>query len=226
MALNSGESVLDAGCGTGLLLEMEAKAVGRNGRAEGVDFSNDMLDFARRRCAAYDQVKLQQGSIESLDFDDDSFDALSCTQTLLYVDRLDDALNELHRVLKPHGRIVIVETDWRGAILNSAYPEISRTVFDAWDSVVANPNLPRRMRKLLIDRGFSVVRVEAIPIVNAGYSEHSFSAGMLTNFARTAHKRGAISDAEKQAWLDNLQALADDDAYFFSVNRYLFSAIK
>lgn len=226
MSLNSGESVLDAGCGTGLLLEMQAKAVGSKGRAEGVDFSNDMLDFARRRCAAYDQVKLQQGSIESLDFDDDSFDALSCTQTLLYVDRLDDALNELHRVLKPHGRIAIVETDWRGAILNSAYPETSRRVFDAWDSTVSNPNLPRRLRKLLIDMGFSAVRVEAIPIVNAGYSEHSFSAGMLNNFAKTAHKHKAISDAEKQTWLDNLQDLAEDDAYFFSVNRYLFSAIK
>ena len=46
LALRRGESVLDAGCGTGLLLEQEALAVGKAGRAEGLDFSEDMLEYA------------------------------------------------------------------------------------------------------------------------------------------------------------------------------------
>jgi arsenite methyltransferase len=225
-ALASGESVLDAGCGTGLLLEMQAKAVGIEGRVEGVDFSDDMLDVARKRCAGLQQVRLQQGSVEQLGFDDESFDAVSCTQTLLYVEQLDNALHEMHRVLKAHGRIAIIETDWRGAILNSDYPEISRRIFDAWDNAVENPNLPRRLKLLLTNLGYAAIRVEAIPVLNAGYSEQSFSAGMLKNFAATALKNNAINEDEATTWLDNLDSLAKSGGYFFCVNRFLFSAVK
>ena len=44
LALQAGEQVLDAGCGTGLLLEQMAQSVGDNGRVVGVDYSADMLE--------------------------------------------------------------------------------------------------------------------------------------------------------------------------------------
>ncbi len=146
LALVRGESVLDAGCGTGLLLEQEALAVGTQGRVEGVDYSDDMLAQARLRCADMPQVGFHQGSVETLPFDDASFDALSCTQCLLYVDDLDRALAEFYRVLKPGGRIAVLETDWTGAILNSRDQSLTRRIFDAWDLACKNPNLPKRLR--------------------------------------------------------------------------------
>jgi len=226
LALTSGESVLDAGCGTGLLLELEALAVGREGRAEGVDFSDDMLAHARTRCGGLEQVNLQQGSVENLPFEDASFDALSCTQTLLYVKDMDQALKEFYRLLKPRGRIAIIETDWSGAIINSEDQVVTRKILDAWGRAVINPNLPRRLRPVLRQVGFSAPRVEAIPVLNASYSKSSFSANMLQNFAGTAHKRGAISDAESDAWLEGIERLIQKDEYFFCVNRFLFTAIK
>ncbi len=226
LALNAGESVLDAGCGTGLLLAMQAKAVDRQGRAEGVDFSEDMLDVARGRCAGFEQVSLRQGSVENLDFEDESFDALSCTQTLLYVREMDRALQEMYRVLKNRGRIAIVETDWDGAILHSSYPALTRKIFDAWDAAVENPNLPRRLKLVLAGIGFSAIRVEAIPVLNSSYSQFSFSAGMLDNFAGTAVKQKAITAEESESWLQDLEKLAREQDYFFCVNRFLFSAVK
>ena len=50
LALRAGERVLDAGCGTGLLVEQMAMAVGDSGQITGVDFSQDMLDMASQRC--------------------------------------------------------------------------------------------------------------------------------------------------------------------------------
>ena len=50
LALRAGESVLDVGCGTGLLLQLMSNAVGDNGQAIGLDFSADMLEFAKQRC--------------------------------------------------------------------------------------------------------------------------------------------------------------------------------
>lgn len=226
LALVRGESVLDAGCGTGLLLEQEARTVASEGRAEGVDFSDAMLAHAHRRCDGLEQVSLQQGSIETLPFEDASFDAVSCTQTLLYVEDMDRALREIHRVLKPRGRIVIIETDWRSAILNSPEPEITRKIFDAWDLAVANSNLPRRLGPILRRIGFGALRVEAIPVLNASYSEHSFSAGMLENFSNSAIKQNLITAEDAQSWRGGIEALIELEEYFFCVNRFLFSAIK
>jgi ubiquinone/menaquinone biosynthesis C-methylase UbiE len=226
LALARGERVLDAGCGTGLLLEQEALAVGSEGRAEGVDYSEDMLARARARCADLPQVGLNQGSVESLPFDDASFDALSCTQCLLYVENLDRALQEFYRVLRPGGRIAVLETDWSGAILNSHDQSLTQRIFDAWDLACANPNLPKRLRPLLAGLGFEALRVEAIPVLNPGYCENSFSAGMLDNYARAARRRELITDDEARAWRAGIDQLIRDDAYFFCVNRFLFTAVK
>ena len=226
LALLPGESVLDAGCGTGLLLEQQALAVGSEGRAEGVDFSNDMLAYARRRCTGLAQVSLQQGSIENLLFDDDSFDALSCTQTLLYVNDLEQALQEFRRVLKPGGRIAILETDWTGAIINSDDQALAQRIFNAWDLALVNPNLPKRLRPMLAGLGFGALRVEAIPILNAGYSENSYSANMLQNFVDTARKQDGVTADEAESWLEGVDNLIRQDEYFFCVNRFLFTAVK
>ncbi|MCP4765877.1 MAG: methyltransferase domain-containing protein [Gammaproteobacteria bacterium] len=226
LALTQGESVLDAGCGTGLLLEQEAVAVGADGRAEGIDSSPDMLERAHARCDDLPQVNLQQGSVETLPFDDASFDALSCTQTLLYVPKLESALQEYHRVLKPGGRVAIIETDWGGAILNSHDLALTQTVFNAWDDALVNPYLPRRMAPLLRQAGFTTPRVEAIPILNPGYNENNFSTGMLQNFARIAVRQKLISEEKSAAWLAGIDELAARGEYFFCVNRFLFTAIK
>ncbi len=226
LGLKSGESVFDAGCGTGLLIEQEALAVGADGRAEGMDYSDDMLVHARARCADLSQVNLQQGSVEALPFDDAAFDALSCTQVLLYVEHLDAALDEFKRVLRPGGRMAIIETDWSGAIIHSEDYALTRRILDSWDQAVPNPHLPRRLRPILQKLGFAAIRVQAIPVLNASYTANSFSANMLENFARGARRRGAISTDESKAWLAGIERLITADAYFFSVNRFLFTAIK
>lgn len=226
LGLSRGESILDVGCGTGLLLEMEAKAVDGVGRAEGIDFSDDMLEVARDRCANLAQVNLQQGSAESLPFEDASFDALSCTQTLLYVKNLQSALDEFYRVLKPGGRLAIIETDWNGAVINSSDADLTRRIFSAWDGAVVNPHLPPRLRGLLRASGFSLSGVKAVPVLNSSYSENSFSATMLRNFATTAARHKAVSEEESESWLAGQLALAERDEFFFCVNRFLFQAIR
>ena len=226
LAPKRGESVLDAGCGTGLLLELEAMAVGADGRAEGIDFSEDMLERAVERCTGMPQVRLHRGTVESLPFEDASFDALSCTQTLLYVDDLDRALGEFYRVLKPGGRIAVLETDWTGAILNSHDQALTQRIFDAWDVGVPNPNLPKRLRPLLLELGFSAPRVEAIPVLNPSYCENSFSANMLENYARVARRHDKITPQESRDWIAGIDRLIKQDAYFFCVNRFLFTAVK
>ena len=226
ISLNAGERVLDVGCGTGFLVRELAMLVGDTGYVLGIDNSEAMLDGGHERCADFPQIELQVATADALPVADNSFDVVTCTQVLLYVPDLAKVLAELYRVLKPGGRIAIVETDWRGVVLNSADHTLSRKVFDAWQDAVPNPNLPPVLPALLRQRGFQALRCEAIPIINMNRTQANFSATMFQWMGKQAMDLGAISAEELQDWLADLEAKASQGAYFFCVNRFLFTAVK
>ncbi len=90
--------ILDVGCGTGGNLEMLAKF----GAAEGVDVSDDALEFCRQK-----GLKAHKGLAESLPFADESFDVVTALDVVEHLD--DDAagLKEMNRVLKKDGKTLI-----------------------------------------------------------------------------------------------------------------------
>jgi len=98
-----GDDVLDAACGTGDLAMACAEA---GGRVTGLDFSNRMLDRARRKAPALEWV---QGDLLALPFSDESFDAATVGFGVRNVADLEQSLEELHRVLRPGGRAGILE---------------------------------------------------------------------------------------------------------------------
>ena len=171
-------------------------------------------------------MELIEGDATNRTADDATFDAVACIQLLLYIDDIDKVLEEIHRVLKPGGRVAIMETDWRGAVLSSTDPALTDKMMVAWDQAVPSPNLPVRLGPLLRQRGLAAVRVEAIPILNTSYVAGGWPVGMMDQFARLARERGTVSEAESQEWLNELRRLGAEDAYFFCVNRFLFSAVK
>ena len=226
LQLMGGEQVLDVGCGTGLLVHDMATLVGPNGRVVGIDISQDMLAFAKRRCADVPHVDLKVGNAADLAEEVESFDAVACTQVLLYVPDVPTVLALIYRVLKPGGRVAIIETDWRGTVLHSFDDGLTRRILAAWDSAVPSPNLPVRLGSLMKAQGFSAIRVEAIPIVNTSWTSGNFSVGMIEQFAHDAKEQGAISKAESKTWLDDLRRKGHEGSYLFCVNRFLFSAVK
>lgn len=226
LQLRSGERAADIGCGNGLLTQPMALAVGDRGHIAAVDNNPEMLDMARATCAGLDQIEWRTGTAEDLPVAGESMDALACTQVLLYVPDVARALAEFHRVLKPRGRLAVLETDWRGTVFNSSRDDITRRVLAAWDAAVANPNLPTRLGPMLREQGFTAIKVEAIPVLNTNYSNSNFSGGALASYAELARDNGAITGDEAAAWIADFQSLGDTGAYFFCVNRFLFSAVK
>ena len=221
-----GECILDVGCGPGLLVHDLAAEVGPAGRVVGVDTSLPMLKLAGQRCAGLPQVEFAEGNAAALAADDAAFDAVACIQVLLYIKEFENVLAEIHRVLKPGGRVAIMETDWRGAVLNHPDPTLTHKMMAAWDQSVPSPNLPARLGPLLRQHGFTAVRIEAIPILTTAYLPESYSVGMMAQFAKLARDNGTVSKAESKEWLNELRRLGAEDAYFFCVNRFLFSAVK
>ena len=224
LSVKRGEQILDVGCGVGFLSYEIALQTGDSGRVSGIDQNSEMIRHANKRCESLRNTEFSEANAEDLPFPEESFDAACCTQVLLYVNDVAQVLSGIRRVLKPAGRIIIVETDWRGVVLNSDYDSITRKIFSAWDAAVPSPNLPVRLGPLLVDNGFCNVDVEPIPILNTEYTPSQFSHGMMNWITRNALKKGVITKEQSQKWLDDLDEKGKSGNYFFCVNRFLFSA--
>jgi demethylmenaquinone methyltransferase/2-methoxy-6-polyprenyl-1,4-benzoquinol methylase len=103
-AVRPGERVLDACCGTGDLALADLKAGA--GEVIGLDFSAPMLERARRKS---DAVEWVQGDMLSLPYEDASFDAATVGFGVRNVEDLEAGLRELRRVLRPGGRLGVLE---------------------------------------------------------------------------------------------------------------------
>ncbi len=98
-----GDRVLDACCGTGDLAIAAAKA---GGKVTGLDFSEPMLERARRKS---DEVEWLEGDALGLPFADGSFDVVTIGFGLRNLSNVERGLEELRRVLRPGGRLAILE---------------------------------------------------------------------------------------------------------------------
>jgi demethylmenaquinone methyltransferase/2-methoxy-6-polyprenyl-1,4-benzoquinol methylase len=105
-------ALLDVAGGTGDVAFRAAKAAGAGFRATVCDINSDMLDVGRTRAAARhldDRVSFVEGNAEALTFPDRAFDAYSIAFGIRNVPRIDLALAEAYRVLKPGGRFLCLE---------------------------------------------------------------------------------------------------------------------
>ena len=110
-----GSSVLDVATGTGDLAFALAEAVGPSGQVVGADFSEQMLRIARNKAAAgavgpvSAPVRFEQANALLLPHANDEFDAATVGFGVRNFSDLDQGLRELARVVRPGGRVVILE---------------------------------------------------------------------------------------------------------------------
>jgi demethylphylloquinol methyltransferase len=133
----AGGTVLDVCCGTGDLARILARRTGSGGRVVGLDFSEQMLIYARR--STYEPLQSQidwvQGDALALPFADQTFDAGTMSFGLRNLTDIPQAFQELHRVLKPGAKAVVLDlnrTDnpnqerFQQWYLNSVVPQLGR----------------------------------------------------------------------------------------------------
>lgn len=102
LAAQPNEHILDIACGPGLLL---AQAQRRDLRTSGIDISSVAIQSARRRLPT---AQLAIASAEAVPFGDSRFDYITCIGSLERFLSPGNALAEMHRLLKPHGRLLIM----------------------------------------------------------------------------------------------------------------------
>jgi arsenite methyltransferase len=218
-----GERVLDVGCGPGFYCAEVREEVGPAGSVLGIDGSAQMLALAERRCEGHYNVELREGVATTLPVPDASFDAALCVQVLEYVHEPANALAELHRVLRPGGRVLVWDTDWATVSWHSAEPARMQRVLSAWDEHLAHPSLPRRLAPAMRRAGFEEVRSAAHAFASTALDPETFGTSLISLIESFVPGRNGVGEADVNAWTAEQRELGERGEYFFSYTQFCFT---
>ncbi len=149
--------VLDLGSGGGIDVLLSARRVGPNGKAYGLDMTDEMLALARenQRKAGAENVEFLKGEIEAIPLPDNSVDVIISNCVINLSADKDRVLREAFRVLKPGGRFAVSDVVTRGDM-----PEAMRRDMLLWAGCIAGALEEDDYRAKLAAAGFEAIGIE------------------------------------------------------------------
>lgn len=229
LALREGERVLEIGSGPGLLAQAVGRAVGPDGRVAGIEINSSLAKSSKALCADLPWVEISNGDIRNgLPFPDREFDAVTAASVLQYFTdaELNAVLVEIHRVLRPLGRVLIHDTEWDTFMRYSRDRKRMKRVLAAWRSVFANPHLFQTLSPKLKNAGFAIQRRDAFPTFLPELHRNTLSYESLDFMVDMVTGRNDITRSEAEAWAEEQKQLAREGAHFSCAIRFLFTAIR
>jgi ubiquinone/menaquinone biosynthesis C-methylase UbiE len=225
LRLRENASVLDVGCGTGDDVRTMRGEVGAGGCVTGIDLSRRMIEeaIARDRGSTLPSCFLV-GDVGDLAFADAAFDACRISRVLLHVDEPEAALREATRVVRPGGRIVLVEPDF--GTLALAHPDraTTRAVLNAFCDSFAHGTVGRWLAIWLRRLGMRDIRCEprSVPI-DADFLRNGFQ---IEQAATRARELNLIDEACRAAFLRTLDELDGREEFFCMATVLVVSATR
>ncbi len=195
LAVGPGERALDIGAGTGSEVLEFAERVGPDGEAVGVDPNPAMLAVAGARAeAAGVRARFVEGTAYRLPFPDDSFDAVRCERVYQHLDDPAAATAEIARVLRPGGRVLLIDSDWQTAIVHPGDEDVLARLSEAMLTTTPNPKSGRSLRGLLTAAGFAIDDVGSEAVI----WDPETIRPLFAQMTERAHTDGVITDQERR----------------------------
>lgn len=151
----------EIGCGGGVLLDMALKTVKQ---AKAIDHSIDMVQIAGEKnhaALAEGRLEIVQGNAERLPWDDNTFTCAAACNMFFFLENPMTVLHELHRVLKPEGRLVITSTE------DAVWVKIFCLPWAHSMRLYKNS----KMKDMLKQAGFAIAEVKTEKFIQASYAE-------------------------------------------------------
>jgi ubiquinone/menaquinone biosynthesis C-methylase UbiE len=220
------DQVIDIGTGPGFVTLELAERVGRSGSVAGVDTSESSLKLAQNRCQHLPQVTLQPASATDLPFTSSTFDCAVSVQVFEYIESVEAAISEMHRVLKPGGRAAIIATDWDSIIWNASDTTLMKNVLQAWTEHCAHTNLPRTLIPKLRAGGFTVLSANPLQQFATDFSQSTYAYHVVPFVGNFVTGRQGLSAADTDRWAQDLDNCAQRGEYLFWLNQLMVVAQK
>jgi ubiquinone/menaquinone biosynthesis C-methylase UbiE len=209
-----GERVLEVGCGSGALCRLVAPDLQPDGEMVGADVAPDMIAAAQQyvhmsplaTLAARERggLRFEVASGEQLPYGDATFDAAFAARLLLHVADPLAVTREMARVVRPGGRVVLMDWDFETLAVDHPDRALTRRLLH-WrcDNHGGDNWSGRKLLGYAAAAGLGNLRV--FPVVTIARDETAALTGTLWRAAEVARDRGGITPEEHDAWLGELQ---------------------
>lgn len=205
MGAGPGKHLADIGCGPGDDVRKLAGLVGETGSVVGFDVSESMVEEAKARHAeASLPISFKQSPAHNLACPDQSFDGVRSDRLYLYLDHPLAALAEAKRVVKPGGRVVVVEPDLEGVWFDNSLCSTTRKMIHALSDSVPNGRVGCQLYRLFRDVGLENIRLDLCPWVTADWALFD-KIFHFRGIAEAAIAEGELTEAESDQWFGEME---------------------
>ena len=219
-------SVLDLGCGTGVVTRAIAARDGFAGTVTGVDQSPDFIAAARRLATedgVGERAEFVIGDAHALDLPNASFDAVVAHTLISHVRDPLAVLAEAARAIRPGGAVAVFDGDYASLTFGSSDPRLGEAMERALQSMImSSPRVMRELPRLLARAGLRLTATQAHVYAEAGSS--SFMINLAETYAPLAAAAGLLPAAHVDAWLADQRRSAADGTFFAACNYYAYVA--
>ena len=218
LAVRPGERAVDVGTGTGSEAQVLASAVGPSGDAVGVEPNPGLRAVAERRAAeAGNAARFVDGDASALPFGDAEVDVVWCERVFQHLAEPERAAAEIARVLRPGGRVALLDTDWATTILHPGEPAVVAVLTGGALTAAANPYAGRRLLGDLAGAGLVVDDIGSQALIQ---DPHEVSWPIVRMLAEGALHSGSITAEQRDTLYADLTAAAENGALHMSVTMF------
>jgi ubiquinone/menaquinone biosynthesis C-methylase UbiE len=186
----------------------------------GIDKSEAFIDEARRRAAERSiPVDYQLGAAERLTFPDQSFDVCRTERVLMYVEQPDQVLDEMVRVLRPAGALVLYEFDYDGMVVDAPDRTLTRKITRLIADSVPSGWIGRQAARLLRQRGLSEITVVPRMVL----TPYPFYRRVVSGTLEQAVQVGQLEAGEVATWWGALERAASAGEFFAGFQGFVVS---
>jgi ubiquinone/menaquinone biosynthesis C-methylase UbiE len=218
IARPSPTSVLDIGCGTGVVLRRLARHSSFKGDLHGVDQCPPFIDAALRLAAEEghaERISFRVGDAHPLDFPSESLDRVIAHTVISHVSEPSKVLREMARVVRRDGMIIVFDGDY--ASLTYGFPDhgIGQQMDAALvNATFNNPRIMRDLPRLLPDLDLVIAEGWGDAVTEIGTG--SYFRTFAETYVSYVQKSGTVSADSAQGWLNQQLRAMDQGAFFAS----------